>query len=70
MFIELPWAFNLSGSYMGPYGIQFSGKYTARAGDPLVRTFQFGDLGTGTTKITGRVELHELRLHKLNQFDH
>lgn len=51
VFIELPWAFNLSGSYMGPYGIQFSGKYTARAGDPLVRTFQFGGLTQGAQTV-------------------
>jgi hypothetical protein len=51
VFIELPWAFNLSGSYQGPYGIQFSGKYTARAGDPLVRTFQASGLTQGTQTV-------------------
>jgi hypothetical protein len=38
VFIDLPWSFNLSGSYELPYGVVFSGKYTARDGDPLVRT--------------------------------
>jgi len=51
VFIELPWAFSLSGSYQGPYGIQFSGKYTARAGDPLVRTFQATGLTQGTQTV-------------------
>jgi hypothetical protein len=51
VFIELPWAFSLSGSYQGPFGIQFSGKYTARAGDPLVRTFQATGLTQGTQTV-------------------
>jgi hypothetical protein len=46
VFIDLPWSFTLSGSYMLPYDVQFSGKYTARAGDPLVRTF----IATGLTQ--------------------
>ncbi len=51
VFTELPWSFTLSGSYMGPYGIQFSGKYTARAGDPLVRTIQATGLTQGTQTV-------------------
>jgi hypothetical protein len=51
VFIELPWAFSLSGSYQGPFGIQFSGKYTARAGDPLVRTIQATGLTQGTQTV-------------------
>jgi hypothetical protein len=51
VFIELPWAFNLSGSYLGPYDIQFSGKYSARSGDPLVRTFQATGLAQGTQTV-------------------
>jgi hypothetical protein len=51
VFIELPWAFSLSGSYQGPWGVQFSGKYTARAGDPLVRTFQATGLTQGTQTV-------------------
>jgi hypothetical protein len=38
VFTDVPWAFNLSGSYDLGYGVVFSGKYTARAGDPLTRT--------------------------------
>jgi Carboxypeptidase regulatory-like domain len=48
VFIDLPWAFNLSGSYEFPYGVVVSGKYTARAGDPLVRTINIGSLPQGT----------------------
>ncbi len=52
VFIELPWSFNLSGSYLLPwYGLQLSGKYTARAGDPLIRTFQAAGLGQGTQTV-------------------
>jgi hypothetical protein len=51
VFIELPWAFSLSGSYLMAYGVQVSGKYTARAGDPLVRTFQAGSLNQGTQTV-------------------
>jgi hypothetical protein len=51
VFIELPWAFTLSGSYLAPYDIQLSGKYTARAGDPLVRTFQATGLTQGTQTV-------------------
>jgi hypothetical protein len=41
VFIDLPWAFTLSGSYLLPwYDIALSGKYAARAGDPLNRTVQ------------------------------
>jgi hypothetical protein len=47
VFIDLPWAFNLSGSYELPYGVVFSGKYTARAGDPLVRTINVTGLPQG-----------------------
>ena len=52
VFQELPWAFTLSGSYVAPYGIQISGKYTGRAGDPLVRTFQATGLTQGTQTVS------------------
>ena len=38
VFTDLPWTFTLSGSYELPYQVVLSGKYTARAGDPLMRT--------------------------------
>ena len=44
VFIDLPWTFTLSGSYQLPYDIMFSGKYTARAGDPLNRPVTFAGL--------------------------
>ncbi|HXG89380.1 MAG TPA: TonB-dependent receptor [Vicinamibacterales bacterium] len=52
VFIELPWSFNVSGSYLMAYGIQVSGKYTARAGDPLIRTFQASGLTQGTQTVS------------------
>jgi hypothetical protein len=42
VFIDLPWTYTLAGSYMLPWqDISVSGKYTARAGDPLNRTQVF-----------------------------
>ena len=38
IFTDIPWSFNLSGSYQLPYDVRFSGKYTARDGQPLNRT--------------------------------
>ena len=38
IFTDIPWSFNLSGSYQFPYDVTFSGKLTARDGDPLLRT--------------------------------
>lgn len=39
VFIDIPWAFTLSGSYLTPWwDIAVSGKYSARDGDPLNRT--------------------------------
>jgi hypothetical protein len=52
VFIELPWAFNLSGSYQLPYEIQLSGKYTARAGDPLLRTLTVAGLTQGQQTVS------------------
>jgi hypothetical protein len=51
VFIDLPWAFNLSGTYELPYGIAFSGKYTARAGDPLLRTLNVTGLPQGSETV-------------------
>ena len=55
IFIDLPWVFTLSGSYLLPYDIQLSGKYTARAGDPLNRTATFGGLPATQVSETVRV---------------
>ena len=42
VFIDVPWAFNLSGSYLLPWwDIAISAKYNARDGDPLNRTNVF-----------------------------
>jgi hypothetical protein len=42
VFTDVPWVFNLSGSYMLPwYDIAIAAKYNARDGDPLNRTNVF-----------------------------
>ena len=38
IFTDIPWSLNLSGSYLLPGDVTFSGKFTARDGDPLLRT--------------------------------
>ncbi|MGD9902505.1 MAG: carboxypeptidase regulatory-like domain-containing protein [Vicinamibacterales bacterium] len=55
VFTDLPWSFNLSGSYQAPLNIVLSGKYTARAGDPLARTAVFGGLTASQASETVRV---------------
>jgi hypothetical protein len=55
VFIDLPWTFTLSGSYMLPYSIMVSGKYTARAGDPLNRLVSFG--GLPATQVSESIRL-------------
>jgi hypothetical protein len=51
VFTDLPWTFTMSGSYVLPYDVVFSGKYTARAGDPLMRTLQVSGLVQGTDTV-------------------
>ncbi len=54
VFTDLPWTFTLSGSYITFYDIVVSGKYTARAGDPLNRTIAVatgGQLAGGVTAL-------------------
>ncbi|MFN2446617.1 MAG: hypothetical protein ABR606_13660 [Vicinamibacterales bacterium] len=55
VFIDLPWTFTLSGSYQLPYALLFSGKYTARAGDPLIRTATFSGLTASQASETVRL---------------
>lgn len=55
IFTDLPWIFNVSGSYQLPYGFMTSGKYTARAGDPLTRTANFGGLTASQASETVRL---------------
>lgn len=59
IFTDLPWTVTLSGSYVALYDIVVSGKYTARAGDPLTRTIAVtsggatqGRFSTGATALT------------------
>jgi hypothetical protein len=56
VFTDLPWVFTLSGSYGLPYDVMVSGKYTARAGDPQVRTFVFTGLPATQVSETIRVQ--------------
>jgi len=51
VFTDIPWTFTMSGSYQLPYGIGFSGKYTARDGDPLNRTLSVSGLPQGTETL-------------------
>jgi hypothetical protein len=51
VFTDLPWIFTLSGSYLMPWDIQVSGKYTARDGDPLTRTLSVSGLSQGTETV-------------------
>jgi hypothetical protein len=51
IFTDIPWGFGLSGSYQAPYGIMFSGKYTAAAGGPLMRTITIAGLPQGSETV-------------------
>jgi hypothetical protein len=67
VFTDLPWTFTLAGSYQLPYEISFSGKYTARAGDPLMRTLTVTGLNQGS--ITAWVQQRgDDRAETVNKF--
>lgn len=51
IFTDIPWTVTLSGSYQLPYDVLFSGKYTARDGDPLMRTVTFSGLPQGSETV-------------------
>jgi hypothetical protein len=51
IFTDIPWSFNLSGSYQLPAAVTFSGKLSARAGDPLMRTITIAGLPQGSETI-------------------
>ncbi len=55
VFIDLPWTATVSGTYQLPWDIMFSGKYTARAGDPLNRTATFTGLTASQASETVRL---------------
>lgn len=55
VFIDLPWVATVSGSYQFPYGLMASAKYTARAGDPLLRTATFSGLTASQASETVRL---------------
>jgi hypothetical protein len=71
VFTELPWTFNLSGSYMFPYDVTVAAKYTARDGDPLNRTqvFTFTNPTLSQSSETIRVaQRGEDRTETVNKF--
>jgi hypothetical protein len=51
VFTDIPWSVTISGSYQLPYEIVFSGKYTARDGDPLNRTTVITGLPQGSDTV-------------------
>jgi hypothetical protein len=51
VFVDLPWAFRVSASYLLPYDVTISGKYQARAGDPLERTLVVSGLNQGSDTV-------------------
>jgi hypothetical protein len=67
VFTDLPWTFTLSGSYELPYEVVLSGKYTARAGDPLMRTVTIGGLNQGSVTVW-TLQRGEDRTDTVNKF--
>jgi hypothetical protein len=55
VFIDLPWTVTASGTYQLPWQLLISGKYTARAGDPLNRTTVFTGLTASQASETIRL---------------
>jgi hypothetical protein len=51
VLMDTPWQVNVSGSYELPYEIDLSARYSARAGVPLVRTFEATDLNQGPQTV-------------------
>jgi hypothetical protein len=69
VFIDLPWTFTLSGSYVLPYAVILSGKYTARAGEPLNRLTSFGGLpATQVSETIRLVQRGEDRTENVTKF--
>lgn len=48
---DVPWVFNVAGSYIAPYDIQLGWNYRARAGNPLVSTARATGLVQGSESI-------------------
>ncbi len=72
VFTDVPWVFNLSGSYMLPwYDITLAAKYNARDGDPLSRTAVFSFANPTTTQPSATVRVAPRgtdRTETVNQF--
>ena len=48
---DLPWVFNVAGSYQAPWDVQLGWNYRARAGNPLVATARATGLNQGSESI-------------------
>ena len=48
---DVPWVFNVAGSYIAPYDVQIAWNYRARAGNPLVATARASGLVQGSESI-------------------
>jgi hypothetical protein len=72
VFIDIPWTFNLSGSYILPwYSIAVAAKYNARDGDPLNRTQVFSFTNPTLTQPSATVRVASRgtdRTETVNQF--
>jgi hypothetical protein len=72
VFIDLPWTYTLAGSYLLPWqAISVSGKYTARAGDPLNRTQVFTFTTPTATQPSETIRVAQRgtdRTETINQF--
>lgn len=72
VFIDIPWSFNMSGSYMVPkVEVLLAAKYNARAGDPLNRTAVFSFTSPTTTQPSETVRVATRgtdRTETVNQF--
>ncbi len=51
VFVDLPWDFKLSGSYTLPRNVMLAANYTARAGEPLLRTLVVTGLSQGSETV-------------------
>ena len=67
VFLDLPWTASLAGTYVLPYEVAVSGKYTARKGDPLARQLSVTGLSQGGETVF--VQQHgEDRTETVNKF--
>jgi hypothetical protein len=68
VFTDVPWVFNLSGTYQLPYDIRVSGKYGASAGSPQLRQLQVTGLNQSESVAVLVVPRGEDRSEVVNKF--